>query len=302
MTKIWKRLGIGFGAVLSIALLGFGGASWRAEARLSQRFETHAVDLALPGAEPEAIARGAHLATRYGCTGCHGSDLAGGVMIDDPAIGVVRGPNLTSGKGGRVGDYTMTDWDRIVRHGVLPGGNPALMPSEDFFEMADQELLDIVAYVRSRPPVDKQVPPPTLGPVGRLLVATGKLPLSAEAVGARVKDHRAAPPETADTVEFGAHLAATCVGCHRQNLEGGPMPFGPPDWPAAANLTPHPTGLDGWSYEDFDRALTQGVSKDGRPLGVPMSEVIAGTSAMLPTERKALWTYLKSLSPLPRGR
>lgn len=302
MTKIWKRLGLGVGGLLLSALLGFGGATLKANARLSKQFEVHESDLALPGAEPEAVARGAHLVVRYGCSGCHGADLSGGVMLDDPAIGVLRGPNLTPGKGSRVRDYTMTDWDRIVRHGVLPDGKPALMPSEDFFEMADRELLDIVAYVRSRPPIDREVPGPKLGPVGRVLVAIGKLPLTAEAAGAAASEHRAAPPVTADTVEFGKHLAATCVGCHRTNFIGGPMPFGPPDWPAAANLTPHGTGLQKWSFEDFDRALTEGVSKDGRRLAAPMSEVVVGTKAMLPTERKALWTYLQSLAPAEKGR
>jgi mono/diheme cytochrome c family protein len=222
-------------------------------------------------------------------------------MIDDPAIGTVRGPNLTSGAGGRVEGYTMRDWDRVVRHGVLPDGKPALMPSQDFFQMADEELLDIVAYVRSRPPVDAEVPRPALGLGGLVLVATGQLALSAEA-GAATTQHRARPPEAADTVEFGAHVAATCVGCHRPGFEGGPMPFGPPDWPEAANLTPHASGLSEWTFEEFDRALTQGVTRDGRELAEPMSEIIAGTRAMLPIERRALWTYLQSLPPTPMGR
>ena len=108
--------------------------------------------------------------------------------------------------------------------------------------------------------------------------------------------HASRPPETADSSEFGEHLAATCTACHRGNLAGGPMPFGPPDWPKAANLTGHATGLRDWSYEDFERALTQGLSKDGRALREPMSGVVAGTKAMLPTERKALWTYLRSVA------
>ncbi len=74
------------------------------------------------------------------------------------------------------------------------------------------------------------------------------------------------------------------------------MTFGPPSWPAAANLTQDPAGLRDWSFDDFDRALTRGVSKDGHTLRAPMSDVVQGTKGMDPTERRALWTYLRQVS------
>jgi mono/diheme cytochrome c family protein len=171
------------------------------------------------------------------------------------------------------------------------------MPSQDLFAMSDQELSDIVAYVRSLPPVDAQMPPPAFGPVGKLLLAFGNFPLSADKLKDHHRTHARAAPPVADTAEFGAHLAATCTGCHRDNLAGGPMPFGPPDWPAASNLTPDATGLNGWTLADFERALTKGVSKGGRALREPMTHVLPGTRAMTPTERKALWRYLTALAP-----
>jgi hypothetical protein len=85
-------------------------------------------------------------------------------MIDDPMIGRLLGPNITGGEGGRTADFGPADWDRIVRHGIQPDGHPAFMPSEDFRSMSDQELSDIIAYVRSRPTVDATVPPPAPGP------------------------------------------------------------------------------------------------------------------------------------------
>jgi mono/diheme cytochrome c family protein len=219
-------------------------------------------------------------------------------MIDDPAIGSILGPNLTTGKGGRTARYSMADWDRIVRHGVKPDGSAAIMPSEDFFRMSDEELSDIVAYTRAIPAVDAEVPRPRLGPIGKVLLALGKLPISAEHQPDPTGVHPSRPPETADSVEFGEHLAAACSTCHRSNFAGGPMPFGPPAWPAAANLTRHATGLRDWSYSDFERAITQGISKDGRRLREPMTSVVQSTRAMLPTERKALWTYLRSMAPV----
>ncbi len=339
--KILRIAGIGVLGLVLLGGAAFFAASMKASSRLSQHFESHDIDFPVPNpltkeeletlrverasaapadapgeatdplagvdlaalAEKRAIERGKHLVeARYGCAACHGANFGGGVMVDDPAIGSIRGPNLTGGKGGLPKDYSVADWDRIVRHGIKPDGSPALMPSEDFFEMSDHELSDIIAYVRSRPAVDAEVPKPSLGPVGKLLVAAGKLPLAAEKVADHQSAHGQRAPEAADTAKFGAHLAATCKGCHRENLAGGPMPFGPPDWPAAANLTPDAAGLGAWSFTDFEAALTKGQSKGGRQLRAPMSDVVPGTRAMTTTERKALWTYLSTLKPAPTNQ
>jgi len=333
-SKIIRVVGIVVGALA----LGVGVflivASQRAADRLAQHFEAHALDIPVPhplteaelaalraerggtdgdaGVDPltgldlaalaqeRALERGKHLVeARYACAACHGANFGGGTMIDDPAIGHLLGPNLTRGKGGVTKDYTLADWDRIVRHGIKPDGTPAVMPSEDFFLMSDHELSDIVAHIRSLPPVDHEVPKPKLGPVGNVLVMLGKFPLSAEKLSDHARAHAAFAPEASDSPEFGKHLAAICSGCHRENLAGGPMQFGPPSWPAAANLTPHQDGLGGWTFEEFEKVVTEGVSKSGKPLQAPMSEVVGAMRAMTPLERKALWTYLASLSPLP---
>ena len=131
MKKVAKILGGVLGGLVLVALAGFALASMKASAKLSQHFESHRIDLPEPAALPEAIARGKHLVeARYGCNVCHGANFAGGVMIDDPAIGSIRGPNITPGKGGRVASYKIADWDRIVRHGIKPDGSPAVMPAE----------------------------------------------------------------------------------------------------------------------------------------------------------------------------
>ena len=243
MDRVWKVLrivGVGLAAVVVLALLGLFAASQRANSLLQRKVVAHRVDFAvstaLSAAELERAAlRGKHLVeARYGCNVCHGANLAGGVMLDEPAIGQLRGPNLTRGKGGLPSSYSVADWDRAVRHGIKRDGTPSLMPAQDAFAMSDQELADIVAYVRSLPAVDARVPTSSLGPVGKVLLALGKLPLAADALPDHHKAHAKAAPEATDSAEFGAHLATTCTGCHRDNLAGGPMPFGPPGWPAAA--------------------------------------------------------------------
>lgn len=249
-----------------------------------------------------AVARGQHLIHgRYACLLCHGSDLGGGTMVDDPMIGTLKGKNLTLGNGGVTKDYKAEDWDRKVRHGVNPDTHPGFMPSTDFFAMSDQELSDIVAYIRSLPPVDRVIEPPRYGPLGTVLVATDKIQLSAMHHPGHDLPHAVAPPPAAVTVEFGKHLSGVCTGCHTAKFNGGTIQGGPPDWPPAANLTPSPEGLAGWKEEDFANVLRKGVRPDGTALRAPMSEILPMGAEMTDTEIGALFLFLQSLPPLPDG-
>lgn len=249
----------------------------------------------------QAIERGQHLVhSRYGCVECHGQNFGGGTMIDAAPIGRLLGPNITLGEGSRTLSYTAKDWDHIVRHGIKPDGTPAVMPSEDFKRMSDEELSDIVAYIRSMPPVDNTVPAPTFGPIGKVLVATGKLPLSADHIDNQAT-HAVRPPAAEPTVAFGEHLAGVCMGCHRQDLSGGPVPGGDPSWPPAANLTPDESGIGSWTYDDFVTALTTAKRPDGTMLKEPMSIMTQYANQMTDTEKQALWAYLRSIPAKPTG-
>lgn len=252
-------------------------------------------------ARERAADRGKHLVqARYACEHCHGADFAGATMIDDPAIGTLLGPNITPA--GKVKGYTVNDWDRAIRHCVLPDGTPSVMPCEDFRAMSDQELSDIIVYLGTLPPVEKEVPKSTFGPVGTMLLATGQMPLSAAIHPDHMAPHPSKPPPTAETVEFGMHLLQVCTGCHRSDLNGGPMPFGPPDWPAAANLTPHEQGLAGWTYEHFAAAMLEAKRPDGTPLRPPMSDMVPMAQNMTETELKAMWKALQALPSTPLGQ
>lgn len=326
--------------VIGLSVVG-GGVGWvqvKASHALSQTWELHSVDFPVPfpltdaelatlraerapaeppvdGAEAvdplagvdlaalaneRAVARGQHLVeARYACGECHGHDFGGGTMIDDPMIGALLGPNLTSGKGSRTLAYQSADWDRMVRHGVKPDGHPSPMPSKDFVAMSDRELSDIVAYIRSLPPVDDEIPAPTFGPLGKVLLATGAFELSATVHPDHAAPHVVEPPPEAVDAVFGGHIAQACTGCHRRDFSGGPVIGGPPDWPPAANLTP--TGLNGWTYEDFTRALLEGKRPDGTPLRTPMAEMPKFAQRMSETELRAMWAYLQTLPATPTG-
>ncbi|HKJ02545.1 MAG TPA: cytochrome c, partial [Longimicrobiales bacterium] len=231
--KTVLKLVAGLFVILVVVAGGvFGWAAMKDKALLARTIETHTADFPIPfpltAAEvaqveqadgngngaghatanldsvalARAVERGDHLVhARYGCVECHGQNFGGGVMVDDPMIGKLLGPNITAGAGGRTANFTASDWDRIVRHGVRSDGHPAVMPSTDFQKMSDQELSDIVAYIRSRPTVDNTVRAPSLGPLGTVLVALGQLPLSADMIPDHEAAHLVAPPAPEATAE-----------------------------------------------------------------------------------------------------
>ena len=315
--KTVSKLLTGLFAILLV--VGVGGYAWATVTSsrvLSRTFAAHSVDFPIPFPLSEeetdesalseeqaqalalerAIERGRHLVeARYACTECHGTDLSGGVMVDAFPIGTLLGPNITGGEGSRIAEYGPVEWDRIVRHGILPDGRPATMPSEDFQLMSDQELSDVVAFVLSHPPVNNTVSAPTLGPLGKILVATGQLPLSADLIEAHTEPHAQFPPATAASAEFGQHLAGTCMGCHGEDFSGGPIPGGDPSWVPARNLTPAPAALGGWSYEDFEGSMRGGIRPDGTALRLPMTLVTPYAQSMTDIELRALWLYLQSI-------
>jgi mono/diheme cytochrome c family protein len=319
-----KLLRIVAAVVAVLVLVAIGAYVWASvtTSRLrAEVYDTHSVDFPIPfpldpgevaalGLTPEAAAqlaqeraveRGSHLvAARYPCVACHSTNFGGGVMIDAFPIGTLLGPNLTSGAGSRTLTYTPRDWDRIVRHGVLPDGRPAVMPSEDFQLMSDQELSDIIAYVRTLPAVDNTVPASTFGPLGRVLAATGQFRFSAALITNHTAEHAVRPPASEASVEFGRHLAGVCTGCHGADFSGGPIPGGDPSWPAARNLTPDATGLQGWTYDQFVAAIGKGQRPDGTAVRLPMSLMAPFAASMTEVERRALWAYLQSLPPVSK--
>ena len=256
-------------------------------------------DAARQLAQQRAVERGKHLVSaRYTCVACHGPSFGGGVMVDAFPIGSLLAPNLTLGAGSRTKDFQSHDWDRIVRHGVRKDGHPAVMPSSDFQYMSDEELSDIVSYIRSLPPVDNTVPQSTFGPVGKILVATGRMKFSASEIASHPAPHLVRPPAEAASAEFGQHLAMVCMGCHGPDFSGGPIRGGDPSWPPARNLTPDATGLKGWTYDQFITAVTKSVRPDGTSLRVPMTLMASYGESMTDVERHALWAYLQSLPPV----
>jgi mono/diheme cytochrome c family protein len=171
------------------------------------------------------------------------------------------------------------------------------MPAQDFANLSDHELSDIVAYIRSLPQVDRDLGPVKLGPVFAFLIATRESRLVAFSLD-HDKPHAVEPPPEAPSAELGNHIAQVCRGCHGANLSGGKL-AGDPDMPIVANLTPDATGLAGWTEADFFRALREGKRKDGSDISRMMPWPFYGR--MSDTEIKAVWAYLRTVPPRPKG-
>lgn len=291
-----RRLLGGLAALAALALAAVYGVS---EARMRRTYRVDPGPVAVRS-DADAVRQGAHLAVVRGCADCHGPGLGGRTFIDALPMARLTASNLTRGRGGVAARYTDADWVRAIRHGVAPDGRPLLfMPSQEFHALGDDDVGALVAYIKSLPPVDTDHAASTVGPLGRALFLAGELPL----LPAELIDHaapRTPAPAPGATAEYGGYLATGCTGCHGAGFSGGKIPGTPPDWKAAANLTPDPsTGLGRWTEQDFLRAMRTGK----RPNGSDIDSLMPwkGLATMSDTELRALWLYLRTVTAKPYG-
>lgn len=295
-----KRLLLRTLLVLVLVVLVTVGFVWARSSYLLQRtWKINETALALP-TDATAIEAGRHLAVTRGCTDCHAADMGGQVIMSASPIGQLAAPNLTGGNGGVVAAFTVTDWEHAIRHGVRPDGRALLlMPADEMNRLTDEDTADLIAWLRQLPPVNRATQPTFVGPLGRALLAFGKLPLIA---ASRIDQHAAhvARITPAADASYGSYLAQGCVGCHGPHLSGGTIPGMPPQTPKAANLTPEPvTGMGRWSKADFYRALREGRKPDGSALDPFMPWKSVGLAS--DTELDALWAYLRTVPARPAG-
>ncbi|MES2523361.1 MAG: c-type cytochrome [Gemmatimonadota bacterium] len=285
------RLAAGVVTLLLVAVTTIYGVSAR---DLRAQFEVPAHPLMVP-TDSVSVARGERLAKIKGCAECHGAALAGNVMLDDPAVGLISAPNLTLG--GRGAELTDADWERAVRHGVRRDGSPLfVMPSVEFTTMSDEDVGLIVAYARSLPATTKTVPAWRAGPVLRTLHVAGQLDMRSAAEIDHKASHLTSIAAEA-TPAYGKYLAAGCTGCHGAGFSGGKIPGTPPDWKPAANITP--SGIGHYTEADFIRVMRTGM----RPSGVPVDSSMPWKllREMTDTEISALYQYLKTVPARPYG-
>lgn len=291
MKRFLKFLGYFLGAVVLLVVVAAASVYTLSARKLGRSYAVNVAPVAVPS-DAAAVQRGRHIAETRGCIDCHGKDFGGAKVIDDPAVGLMWGSNLTTGRGSRTAGFTDDDWVRAIRHGVAKEGRGlVLMPSLEYSHFSDADLGALIAYLKTVPKVDRDSVPVTVGPVARALMLAGEIKIAAEHI-----DHAGLRPPVVTpgiTVDYGRYLAVGCTGCHGEQFAGGRIPGAPPDWPASRNLTPS-GDLARWSEADFLKVLETGVRPDGKQLN-PVMPIAFGK--MTDVEKKALWTYLRTLPP-----
>lgn len=249
--------------------------------------------------DPAHIEQGRYLFSTRGCAECHGDNAAGKVVVDDGSMLVVA-PNITGGANSATLAYTDADWVRTLRHGVKPNGKPVIiMPSEDYNRLTDDDVGALISYVKRLPPVDGQGTRIELPVPVKALYGFGAIKDAAEKI-----DHALPPSEPVPvsvSVQHGAYVANACIGCHGERLSGGTIPGAPPDWPAAANLTP---GKDSAMvrYPDAEAFMAM-LRTRKRPDGTQVNAAMPfdSLSRMTDTDIRALHMFLKTLPPRDFG-
>jgi mono/diheme cytochrome c family protein len=168
------------------------------------------------------------------------------------------------------------------------------MPSESYFYINNQELGEMIAYLKSTAPVDNPLPDTRITPLGIVLIGAGAF---GDLIAAEHIDHQAPRPAEVQpgvTVAYGGYLvrAGQCRTCHGPDLTGGKDPD--PKAPPAPSLT-QSGELSTWNEADFIQALRSGNTPDGRQMSPFMPWMYIGQ--MTDDELRAIWLYLQSLPP-----
>jgi len=164
--------------------------------------------------------------------------------------------------------------------------------------MTQEDLDAVVSYVRSVPPVRNEVALPSYNAAMHAeLVPGGDKPIDQALLR--------------DPVQRGFYLAtiAHCMECHAKGADGalnfrtglgkgGYEMKGPYGSVTVSNITSHPTkGVGNWSDVELKRALTHGVSRDGRAFKPPMARQ-RYYSRMKDEDLDAIVAWLRTLPAL----
>lgn len=295
MKKVFKWTGIVLGTLVGLVLVVGIVFYLRGNASLNKTYVFPPSNITIPTDEA-SIANGKHRVETL-CQGCHGEDLGGGLLVDDPMLGYLGAPNLTAGEGGIGQEFiSAEDYVRAIRHGIAPDGKPVFMPAvNSTSQLSDEDLGAIIAYLYTLPPVDGNARGVTLKPMGKILLgagAFGKLPVEVVSHELNIS-----PVEPDVNVEYGRYLINThdCRECHGKDLAGAKHPDPTLDV-ITPNITPG-SEVGHWSEDDFLNTIRTGVAPSGHQLNneeMPWKTF----SKLTDDELKAIYVYLQSLPKL----
>ncbi|MCX2725733.1 c-type cytochrome [Roseibium salinum] len=250
--------------------------------------------------------RGAYLARMAGCIGCHtngeqgGAPLAGGLALDT-GFGTFYSPNLTTDPEKGIGDWSLDDFARAVRHGISPDGKPyyPAFPYPFYAKLSDQDIADLWAAFQTVPPAGEPSVDHDLSfPFG---IREGLKLWRA----AYLEETPFVPdPEKSEKWNRGKFIVegpAHCGACHtpRNALGARQVQFafhgaeGLPDGGKSPPITSETLKQNGWTIASLKYALQTGITPDGDVFGGTMGEVVRdGTAFLSDEDREAVATFL----------
>jgi len=136
---------LGIGAVLALVLAAY----------LFFGFPEQTRNLGALSGDP---VRGEYISKLAGCVACHTDPkaadgfLAGGLPIETP-FGIFVGPNITPDTETGIGNWSLDDFAGAVINGRSPNGSHyyPVFPYASYGGMADQDLVDLWAYLQTVP-------------------------------------------------------------------------------------------------------------------------------------------------------
>ncbi len=318
---ILKILGgvVGLLIILILLLIGFIEMRWdSADSR-------PAPNLTAPR-DSASLARGEYIFKYQAqCWGCHQSasdtglaSSSGGREFDlstaGPGFGKWYSRNLTPDMETGLGGWTDGEIVQALREGIRKDRTPLfpIMPIDWYHDMADEDVLAVVAYLRTLPPLRNTVPEREPSFVAKALFTFGMIgPMTP------VTSPIVAPPRGI-TPEYGKYISsyvADCADCHTpRNLENGQFYMdslfagssfafgfedGSPLVSYARNITPDvETGIGAWTEEQFLAAVTGGMRPDGTALTTHMP--YAYYKFLEVDELRAMYAYLKTIPAMRR--
>ena len=173
-------------------------------------------------ATPERVARGRRTAVML-CAGCHGDPatgaLTGQLMADaPPKFGTIYSPNITQDREYGIGDWTDAEIAYLIRTGVTRDGRYTPPWMLKLPHLSDEDLKDVVAFLRSDDPLVRARHVPDRAPEPSFLtkvlarVAFKPLPYPAAPIVA---------PPLSDRVAYGRYLIVgklDCYACHSKDF------------------------------------------------------------------------------------
>lgn len=214
-----------------------------------------------------------------GCMHCHGNELHGRLIFDDPQIARTYAPNLTL----IAAEASDQELAQAIRQGIGHDGRAMIvMRSAEYSRLTDGETAALIAAIRSVPRGGEQTPPSAIGPIAHVALASGKMQTQPARVAAYA---RSAPPELGVKVSAGRHLAMThCSECHGADLTGGE--------PEPGATAPDLVVASAYDLQAFSKLLRTGTPLGERKLKQMDVVAQAELSSLTGQEISSIYGYL----------